>query len=88
MRRYLTDAVFTLYIMHQTIIVVAAHHLAQLGLPLEVEVPLLIAITFAGCFGTYELVKRVGFLRPWFGLKSLPKQREREPSGEPLTEAV
>jgi len=67
---------------------VAAHHLAQLGLPLEVEVPLLIAITFAGCFGTYELVKRVGFLRPWFGLKSLPKRREREPSGEPLTEAV
>lgn len=84
-RRYLTDAVFTLYIMHQTIIVVAAHHLAQLGLPLPVEVPVLIAITFAGCFATYELVKRVGFLRPWFGLKARPR-RQAEPAGDPAPE--
>lgn len=71
-RRYLTDAVFTLYIMHQTIIVVAAFYLSKAGLPLAIEVPVLIAITFAGCFATYEVVRRVGFLRPWFGLKRLP----------------
>lgn len=69
-RRYLTDAIFPFYIVHQTLIVVLAHHLAKLGLPLVVEVPLLIGLTFAGCFATYEIVRRVGFLRPWFGLRS------------------
>ena len=77
-RRYLTDAVFTFYLVHQTIIVVAAHHLAQLGLPLAVEVPVLVATTFGGCWLTYEAVRRVGFLRPWFGLKPLPRRRVSE----------
>jgi len=69
-RRYLTDAVFPVYIVHQTLIVVLAHHMAKAGLPLAVEAPLLITATFVGCFATYEVVRRIGFLRPWFGLKS------------------
>lgn len=62
--RYLTIGVFPFYIAHQTIIVVAGHHLAKLGLPLVVEAGLIIAITVAGCWLTYELARRIG----WFGL--------------------
>ena len=87
-RRYLTDAVFTLYIMHQTIIVVVAHHLAQLGLPLAIEVPTLIGVTFGGCFLTYEIVRRIGFLRPWFGLKTLPKRSKAGDAPAPYREAA
>ena len=87
-RRYLTDAIFPLYIMHQTIIVVAGHHLAQLDLPLEIEGPTLIAITFAGCFATYEIVRRIGFLRPWFGLKSLRRRSQAVPTGEAVPDGV
>lgn len=66
---YLTVAVFPLYILHQTITVVAAHHLARIGLPLAIEAGLLIAITFLGAFAGYEVIRRVAILRPLFGLK-------------------
>lgn len=66
---YLTLAVFPFYIVHQTIIVVAGHHLARLGLPQGLEAAIIVALTFGGCFATYEVVRRVNWLKPWFGLK-------------------
>ena len=70
---YLTLAVFPYYIVHQTVIVVAGHHLAQTGLPQGLEAALLIAVTVAACGLTYEIVRRVPLLRPWFGLKPEPR---------------
>jgi glucan biosynthesis protein C len=67
-RRYLTQAVFPFYIVHQTAIVVLAHHLKPLALTPAVEGPLLIVATFAVCFASFELIRRVGWLRPLFGL--------------------
>ena len=52
--RYLTQAVFPLYILHQTVIVVLAHNLKPLGLAPGLEGPLLIAATFALCLLAYE----------------------------------
>lgn len=72
---YLTLGVFPFYIVHQTIIVVFAHHLAKVGLPQGLEALLVIAVTFAGCFATYEIVRRVDWLKPWFGLKAEPRLR-------------
>ena len=72
--RYLVPAVFPVYILHQTVIVVLAHHLKALSMPAVVEGPLLIVATFALCFAGYEAIRRVGLLRPLFGLK-----RKREP---------
>jgi len=46
-----------------------AHHLAKLGLPRPLEALILIVLTFAGCFATYELVRRIPGLRLLFGLK-------------------
>lgn len=68
---YLTLGVFPFYIVHQTVIVVAGHYLAQLGMNQALEAVILIAGTFAACFATYELVRRVNVLRPLFGLKPL-----------------
>ena len=67
--RYLTLGVFPFYIVHQTVIVVAAYHLWKLGLNQGLEAAILIATTFAACFATYEIVRRVAPLRPLFGLK-------------------
>ena len=50
-------------------IVVVGHHLAKLGLPQGLEAVILITATFAACFATYEVVRRLGPLRPLFGLK-------------------
>ncbi|MDP2213517.1 acyltransferase family protein [Phenylobacterium sp.] len=66
---YLTLAVFPYYIVHQSVIVVAGHHLARAGLPQGLEAGLLIAVTVAACGLTYEVVRRVAWLRPLFGLK-------------------
>lgn len=68
--RYLSQAVFPVYILHQTLIVVLAHHFKTFGLPPRVEGPLLIVLTLVLCFAGYELVRRIGWLRPLFGLKT------------------
>lgn len=76
--RYLAAAVFPVYILHQTVIVVLAHNLQPLALAPAVEGPLLAAATFAVCLAGYEAVRRVAWLRPLFGLKALPRS---EPGG-------
>ena len=78
--RYLSAAVFPVYILHQTVIVVLAHNLKPLAIAPLVEGPLLIVATFAICFAGYEIVRRIALLRPLFGLKrSTPDQREVKP---------
>ncbi len=81
-RRYLTDAIFPFYIIHQTAIVVAGHYLNGLGLPVWVEAPTLIAITIASCWLGYEIVRRIGVLRPLFGLK-METAKARQPLPQP-----
>lgn len=70
--RYLTVGVFPFYIVHQTVIVVAAHNLAAWNLPQPLEAGLVIAATFAGCFAAYELARRAGWLGLLLGVKPTP----------------
>ena len=72
--RYLREAVFPVYILHQTIIVVLAHNAQPLGLRPVVEGPLLVLATFAVSFFGFEVVRRVRWLRPLFGLKANPRR--------------
>ena len=67
--RYLTPAVFPFYILHQTIILTAGWWLTQQGLPVVIEVPLLVGVTFIGCWLGFEIIRRIDFLRPLFGMK-------------------
>jgi acyltransferase-like protein len=69
-RRYLTDAIFPYYIVHQTAIIMIAHGLRGSGISDGTEAAIIIGGTAATCFATYEIVRRVGWLRPLFGLKS------------------
>jgi len=78
-RRYLTDAVFPVYILHQTLIILLAVALRPLQWAPAIEGPALVAGTFVLSFAGYELVRRVRTLRPWFGLTSLPP-RPRTPA--------
>lgn len=74
MRQRLTEAVFPFYLVHQTIIVVAAYHLNKANLPLIVEAPLLIATTIAGCWAFFEVGRRLPFGRVFFGLSPTPRK--------------
>jgi len=74
-RRYLTAAIFPVYILHQTIIVVVAHALKPVGLLPGVEGPLLIVVTAVTCLAGYEVIRRVAILRPLFGLPLASTER-------------
>lgn len=72
-RRYLTDAIFPYYIVHQTAIIVIAHGLRDSGLPAGIEASIVIIGTAIACAATYEIVRRSAWLRPLFGLRPVPQ---------------
>src|SRR6202012_3553417 len=72
-RRPRTEAISPFYIVHQTAIVLLAHFMKPLGLRPLVEGPLLVAATLAICFASFEIVRRVGWMRPLFGLAAAPR---------------
>lgn len=74
-RRYLTDAIFPYYIVHQTAIIMIAHALRGRGLSAGEEAALVISGTALSCFVSYEVARRVSWLRPLFGLRSEGRSR-------------
>ncbi|MCD9007623.1 acyltransferase family protein [Luteimonas sp. XNQY3] len=67
--RYASEAVYPWYILHQSLIVLAAYWLIPLGLGPLWEPLLVLAITIAGCLLIHELlIRRINWLRPLFGL--------------------
>lgn len=85
-RRYLTDAIFPYYIVHQTAIIMIAHELHGRDLPVWLEASIVISGTLAACVLTYEIVRRIAVLRPMFGLRvsvleqTLPARRTAQPA--------
>lgn len=69
---YLNDAVFTLYLAHQTVLVCAIWFVRPANLPVWAEAPLLAAITWGASLLVYEVVRRIPLLRPIWGLRPLP----------------
>ncbi|MCC2970328.1 acyltransferase family protein [Massilia sp. IC2-476] len=67
-RRYLNEAIFPVYILHQTLIVTMAHAMQPLRIAPGLEALLLVLLTLTLSFGIFEVVRRVGLLRPLFGL--------------------
>jgi len=86
-RRYLADAVFPVYILHQTLIVTMAHLMKPAKLAAPMEGFILVVLTFTLCFAGYEAIRRIPFLRPLFGLKFRQPQSSRG-QGAPLSSTV
>ncbi|MBW6533059.1 acyltransferase [Sphingomonas sp. RRHST34] len=74
-RPMLTEAVFPFYIVHQSIIVLAADSLRPLALPGWAEFALLVAATVAGCWAFYLTGRAIGPLRPLIGLRRHASRR-------------
>ena len=72
---YLSDAVFTCYLAHQTILVVAVWLIQNRGWPAIVEAPVLTVVTIGGSLLIYEIVRRIPPIRPIWGLKPLKPSR-------------
>ncbi|MBL8346997.1 MAG: acyltransferase family protein [Rubrivivax sp.] len=68
LRARLSEAVFPVYVLHQTVTVLGVVLLARWQLPASLEAAALVALTLGVSWAGYEFVRRVGALRPWFGL--------------------
>jgi hypothetical protein len=67
--RYLNEAVYPFYILHQTFIIVFGYSLSLLNLSATLEASILVIVTFSACILSVEIIKRINLLRPCFGLK-------------------
>ncbi|MDB5687133.1 MAG: acetyltransferase [Rhizorhabdus sp.] len=65
---YLRRGIFPFYLVHQTIIIIAAYYVDRWVLPVSTEFVLLLSVTLIGCLAVYEGVRRSPALRPLFGL--------------------
>jgi hypothetical protein len=83
-RRYLTEAVFPVYIAHQTLIVVLAHSLKPVKLAPGLEALLLVVMTTSASFAVVEVVRRVPLLRPLFGLTYKARAASQQATPERL----
>lgn len=69
---YWSEGVYPFYILHQSIIIIAAYQLSQLELGqygAVIEPALVIIITVTSCLLCYEAIRKSVLLRPLFGLK-------------------
>jgi hypothetical protein len=76
--------VFPGYILHQSLIVPLAFVLIPLRLGPVVEPLLVLGGTIAGCLLLHEfMIRRIGVLRPLFGLKRRPRGLGIESAAQP-----
>jgi hypothetical protein len=74
------ESVYPWYMLHQTLIVAGAVLLARWRLGPVLEPVLLVAFTVGGCWVlTDGLIRRVGWLRPLFGLKPRSARAAEDP---------
>jgi glucan biosynthesis protein C len=84
-RRYLAQAVFPVYIVHQTLIVSMAHALKPVRFAPGIEAILLVVLTLTISFAIFEVVRRCAPLQPLFGLDKAAVEavnREQKDSGQ------
>ncbi|SHM45125.1 Surface polysaccharide O-acyltransferase, integral membrane enzyme [Cyclobacterium lianum] len=87
MLTYLSRAAYPVYIVHMAVLYMGAALILPLAIPALLKFIAVIAFTLAGCFLLYEgLIRRVGFLRPLFGMKK--ESRPMEAPGKGSANAV
>ena len=70
-----TESVYPWYMLHQSLIVGIGFALIPYRLGPVTEPLAILAGTVGGCYAISEIVKRIGWLRPCFGLKARTRQK-------------
>lgn len=70
-RAYLVEVIFAYYIVHQTVLIALAAWLKPLQLGGATEATLIVGGTVITCVVTAEVARRVRWLRPLFGFRTL-----------------
>jgi peptidoglycan/LPS O-acetylase OafA/YrhL len=67
---YLGEASYPVYLLHQTVIVIAAYYVVDLAAAEPLQWLTLMAVSVAGTFALYEVVRRTRVTRFVFGMKA------------------
>jgi len=67
--QYLSPAAYPVYILHMIFLYLGSMLIFQLDIPVQLQYVMTVLFTLAGCFGTYEIIRRVKVFRILFGLK-------------------
>ena len=68
--RYLSQSAYPIYIIHMIFIYLASYLIFPLDMNVQLKYFITVVFLFAGSYLVYELfIRRIGFLRPLFGLK-------------------
>ena len=74
---YLSQAAYPVYIIHMFVLYTGALFILPLKIPILLKFIVIVVFTGLGCYLIYEVVlRRIGFLRPLFGLKWTHKKIE------------
>jgi glucan biosynthesis protein C len=65
---YLSLAAYPVYILHMIFLYLGSTLIFPLSIALSLQFILVLLFTVGGCFATYEIIRRVRFLRPLFGM--------------------
>ena len=69
---YFSKAVYPVYIVHMPIQYAFSYFIIPTALPAPIKLVFILAATFGGSLALYEyVIKRVKWIRPFFGLKFL-----------------
>jgi peptidoglycan/LPS O-acetylase OafA/YrhL len=66
---YLSEAAYPVYILHMIFLYLGSMWIFSLTLDVRLQFILVLLITIIGCFLTYEIIRKMKWLRPLFGLK-------------------
>jgi peptidoglycan/LPS O-acetylase OafA/YrhL len=78
---YLSEGSYPVYIIHQTVIVIAAVYIVRLATTEPLQWLTLLVVSVAGTFALYEVVRRFAVTRYLFGMRPAKKQSERRVVG-------
>lgn len=73
---YLSQAAYPVYILHMIFLYLGSSLILPLALPAIIKFIIIVVFTAAGCFACFEIIRRVNFLSPLFGLKANKKERK------------
>ncbi len=66
---YLSQAAYPVYILHMIFLYAGSLLIFPLELDVRIKFILVLLITIGGCFSAYEIIRRIKWIRPLFGLK-------------------
>jgi glucan biosynthesis protein C len=74
--RYLSQAAYPVYILHMFFLYLASFVLFTTQISAWWAFALVMILTFVGCYATFEIIRRINWLRPLFGLKLMSKEEK------------